>query len=82
MFTFETTTDLEFKDWAAVLFRRNKKCKKCGIPVLMNNKTIELGSNYEFEPWLKIVIKNYKKLRKIRYECFSCNRRYRPKEFW
>jgi len=48
MISVEYVTDLEFYDWMAIVFRRNKKCIPCDIPVFRNTKTIDLKDDYGF----------------------------------
>ena len=80
----EYKINLSFKDYLAIIFRRNKRCPICsnkvtrktdktftdkGIKVERQGHSVQIGNKSTHSV-------------KITYECRACEKSFLPREFW
>ena len=82
--TTEYRFDLSFKDYLAILFRRNKRCLNCNSPVTRKIDKADHGKGWDANVHGHSVDigHKHKYTVNLKYVCEVCNNSYLPREFW
>jgi len=82
--TTEYKINLNFKDYLAIIFRRNKRCPVCANKVIRKSERTVIDKGLEIERQghsVQIGNKNNHSVN-IKYVCNTCEKSYLPREFW
>ena len=80
----EYNINLNFKDYLAIIFRRNKRCPICSNKVIRKSKKTVINKGLEIDRQghnVQISDKNKHSVN-ICYVCNTCEKSYLPREFW
>lgn len=75
---------LNFKDYLAILFRRNKRCPNCSSKVVRKIEKTDTGKGWGIERQghsIDIGEKHNYKIN-VKYVCEPCGKSFLPREFW
>ncbi len=80
----EYKINLNFKDYLAILLRRNKRCPVCSNKVIRKSKRTVIDKGLEIQRHghsVQISNKNNHSVN-IWYVCKICEKSFLPREFW